>query len=194
MERPTSSACSHPTIRGPCAITAGEGTGHPGVGKCQKHDLSISTLTIRDTYVATAKGDTELAGLLRDMGAELLVDRSQDTSGINLSFELKVLRAMLLKYLQNDADEESDLQVWARAYKDGDIRTPPSRYENAGSRLVDKIAKIADTISKINGSIPKTKFMEIMVAISGVINTHVTDKGTRKAIQRDVYALCGGLL
>lgn len=159
-------------------------------GYCQVMELARKA----DYFVAKVSAKGDVGQTLRDMNAELRVDKENNPNApIDLTFELKVMRAFLLSAVNTHEDDVSALATWAKAYEAGDTNRVPPRDFDRTVILIDKIQKLAHTMTTINGSVPKRLFLQTMMGMSTIINRHVTDLPTRMAIKREVLQLCGGV-
>lgn len=197
----------------PCNNIAGMGTDHIGTGPCMHHTpaaivggVETGEITLdrvknllpldahRRMYRYTMAKSTRLGELMGEMGAELVIER--DSNGrmveIDFGFELTTARALLVNFIERHSDIEEALLKWATAYQVGDTGTMPPKLlpiEDA-SRIIATIAKLAETMQKLEQSVPRSKFIEILGDMGDVVDAHVDDVRVKQNIQQQWMQIC----
>jgi len=204
-----------------CQLPAGFGVeGSFGHGPCIHHS-KIAEVTAGDDVVETSmqharrmqpskehfryemEGDSRLAVIMRDMGAEMLVDRSKTgVAHLDLDFEMKAMRAMLIIFMERYQEREDALLAWAQAYERQEVGSAPPKNllsVEQGHKAVIGIAQVAKVMHDIQQSVPKAEFMSLLTdmadAVIGVIDTLGLDvkdaKKAKRRVQKQWMQLCG---
>lgn len=158
------------------------------------HASTLEPRKQKEVFRYEMEGDSRLATILRGMGAEMVVDRGRKgVSTLDLDFELKAMRAMLVVFMERYEEREEALLTWAQAYAQGDAGPPPRNVLSIemGHKAVVGIANVAKTMHDIQGSVPKSEFMQLLVDMADVVVANVKDKKAVKAIKRQWLQLCG---
>ncbi len=193
-----------------CQVPAGFGVPDSlGVGPC-RHHREVEVLAGDDVMATThgaavkmqpdkkvfryeMEGDSRLAKILRGMGASMVVDRAPSgVAHLDLDFELKSMRAMLIIFMERYQEREDALLSWATAYEAGDLQRPPPKILTVemGHKAVVGIAQVAKIMHDIQGSIPKAEFMQMMVDMADVVSAHVPEAKVRRKIQKQWLQVC----
>ena len=198
----------------PCGNPAGLGTEHLGEGLCKYHtpatlqgagvQTEVTTLDVVDDMLPPIKqrrqwryqlqNETRLAQIMRDMGAELVVERDEQgaLTNVDFSFELLAARAMLVNFIERHSSLEDALIVWAKAYEEGDTGLQPPKILDIDSahKIITAIAKLADTMQKLDAAVPRDQFITTVAEMGEVVNDLVIDENVKHQIQTRWMQIC----
>lgn len=195
-----------------CQMPAGLGTDTLGTGPCYHHSQAeviagddvlqttrghaakLEPKSVKKMFRYEMEGDSRLAVILRGMGAVMEVDTSirAGVATLDLGYEMKAMRAMLILFMERYQEREDALLLWADAYNKREVCTPPPRILDItqGHKAVVGIAQVAKTMHEIQGSVPRAEFMQMMVDMADVVNSEVSDKRVRSRIKRQWLEVC----
>lgn len=208
----TTAKCNVLTPQGKrCQIPAGLGVeGSLGIGPCHHHraaeivvgdDVHETTLSHarklqpnKEVFRYEMEGDSRLATIMRGMGAEMVVDRARSgVAHLDLDFEMKAMRAMLIMFMERYQEREDALLAWHEAYENKDLSSAPPRNLlsiEMGHKAVVGIAQVAKTMHDIQQSVPRAEFVGILTDMADAVNDIVKDKGERRRIKKQWLQVC----
>lgn len=163
-----------PHVSAYCTVPAGEGTDHPGTGRCQSHDgrpvehgmysrYSNVPATIRDIYDAHA-------------GAEA-------GDPLNVLPEIQLMRALLEDYVGRYTETRRQLDVWYQWYLDRSEGKPPPDVEpllgpEMAYKWLERIIKAAHAERKLrmSNAISLDELTRLMASMGRVVKHFILEE------------------
>jgi hypothetical protein len=164
-----------------CQLRSGYKTPHLGEGKCYLHGGLTPIRTGRYSSIT----HTRLRHLMDALD-------QQDTNVLDLEPEAKLMRAMVIDYINRYDAFVDELHLWAAATQKARGKgAPPPKLEilslHDARDLVEGVSRIVEKIHKItaSGAISLDTFRRVMEQMGLVVATHVSDPDTLRRIQAD---------
>lgn len=160
-----------------CKHPAGHGTGNRG-GRCFRHGGSK-----RNKY--TDASETVHA----------LVSRfDEDKDPLDCTDDIKLLRGLVVDWVENYEQWSEQLTAWHESYKDGSAG--PSKPDKImdkveAYRMLDTLSKMSDREAKKRGAnaISHRELVRVLTEVGRVIETFVSDEDTLKEIRKGILGI-----
>lgn len=160
-----------------CKNSAGAGTDHLGVGRCQKHERGRKRKLVHGW--ASKLTHTRVKEILDELS-------TVEMNVMDLIPEANLLRALTVDYI-NRYDEFVDaLMAW---YEDPDNKMRPRRVMDIhdAAQLVESISRVVQRMHQIQseGAISLETFRRVTELMGVIVARHVKTPATLNAIERE---------
>lgn len=156
-----------------CNAPAGQGTDHPGQGRCKFHGGSTAIITGR------------YSGISRPSLSDLVAEQElSDPDPMDLLPELQLLRALLVDFVNRYSEFKDALIAWHESYA---VSQKPLHIMDISdaSNMITKIAQIVKTIKDMQPpqAVPLETFNRVLETMGRTLAKHVQDPDTLSQIE-----------